>query len=177
MVSISALNSANLEQLVQGLSADDSARVFVSCGNVIPDHVIELRDEDGTVLGQRQVGRVYAKGPSIMQGYFNDPAATEEALVDGWLDTGDLGYWVGEPFARHGHTLAAVRVVVEFSFRRLGLHRLEAACVPPNVASQGVLTKAGFAQEGRAEAYLKIDGVWRDHLLFGRLSGPTGLGR
>ncbi len=95
----------------------------------------------------------------------------------GVAQMGTLGYWIGEPFARHGHTLAAVRAEVDFSFLRLGLHRLEAACVPTNTASQGVLVKAGFAQEGRAQAYLKIDGVWRDHLLFGSVSGPTGLGR
>ena len=95
----------------------------------------------------------------------------------GVAQMGTLGYWIGEPFARHGHTLAAVRAVVDFSFLRLGLHRLEAACVPTNAASQGILAKAGFAQEGRAQAYLKIDGVWRDHLLFGSVSGPTGLSR
>ena len=72
---------------------DDRTRVFVSCGKVIPGHVVEVREVDGTVLGERQVGRVFAKGPSIMQGYFNDPDATEESLSDGWLDTGDLGYW------------------------------------------------------------------------------------
>jgi fatty-acyl-CoA synthase len=72
---------------------DEDARVFVACGKVVPDHVVEIRDADGKVLGERQVGRVFAKGPSIMQGYFNEPDATAEALTDGWLDTGDLGYW------------------------------------------------------------------------------------
>lgn len=94
----------------------------------------------------------------------------------GVAQMGTLGYWVGEPYARHGHTLAAVRALADFSFLRLGLHRLEAACVPQNAASQGVLTKAGFTQEGYAAAYLKIDGAWRDHLLFARVSGAAGLG-
>ena len=94
----------------------------------------------------------------------------------GVAQMGTLGYWVGQPFARHGHTLAAVRAVTEFGFNRLGLHRLEAACVPENGPSRGVLLKAGFAEEGRAAAYLKIDGVWRDHLMFGKVSGPPGLG-
>ncbi len=57
---------------------------------------MEIRDPAGKVLGERQVGRVFFKGPSVMQGYFNEPDATAEALVDGWLDTGDLGYWIGD---------------------------------------------------------------------------------
>ncbi len=78
-----------------------------------------------------------------------------------------LGYWVGQPYARRGHTLAAVRAACRFCFTRLGLHRVEAACLPSNEASRALLTKAGFSLEGKARAYLKINGAWRDHLLFG----------
>ncbi|MGI8840251.1 MAG: GNAT family N-acetyltransferase [Caulobacteraceae bacterium] len=80
-----------------------------------------------------------------------------------------LGYWIGESFARQGHTAAAVGAVTRFCFERLGLHRLEAACIPANAASRGVLLKCGFRQEGMARAYLRINGAWRDHLLFGLL--------
>ncbi len=73
---------------------DDTARTFVACGKVVPGHKLEIRDEDGNVLGERAVGRAFFKGPSVMQGYFNNPDATAEALVDGWLDTGDLAYWI-----------------------------------------------------------------------------------
>jgi ribosomal-protein-alanine N-acetyltransferase len=82
-----------------------------------------------------------------------------------------VGYWVGAPFQRRGHTLAAVRTVSEFAFGPLGLHRLEAACVPENEPSRNLLLRAGFRQEGKAQAYLKINGVWRDHLTFGLLAG------
>ena len=75
-------------------SAD--ARTFVSCGKVLPEHRGEIRDENGNVLGDRQVGRLFVQGPSVMQGYFNDEEATQAALIDGWLDTGDLAYWIGE---------------------------------------------------------------------------------
>jgi len=70
------------------------ARTFVSCGKVLPGHRVEIRGESGEVLGQRQVGRVFVDGPSVMSGYFNDDAATADALKDGWLDTGDLAYWI-----------------------------------------------------------------------------------
>ena len=77
---------------------------------------------------------------------------------------------MGNPFARQGFTLSAVRAVTQFSFEKLALHRVEAACIPTNEASRGVLLKAGFTQEGMARAYLRINGSWRDHLLFGLVS-------
>ena len=91
----------------------------------------------------------------------------------GVAQMGSIGYWVGEPFVRQGHTTAAVRAVAAFAFQRLGLHRVEAACIPTNTASRGVLLKAGFTQEGLAKDYLRIAGAWRDHLLFG-LVAPRG---
>jgi [ribosomal protein S5]-alanine N-acetyltransferase len=89
----------------------------------------------------------------------------------GVAQMGTLGYWVGQPFARHGYTLAAVKTLARFAFDTLALHRVEAACVPENERSHGLLLKAGFKPEGRAAAYLKINGEWRDHLLFGMVAG------
>jgi [ribosomal protein S5]-alanine N-acetyltransferase len=91
-------------------------------------------------------------------------------IVRGVAQTGSIGYWIGEPFTRQGRATAAVKAVSTFAFRQLGLHRLEAACLPSNLGSQRVLRGAGFAEEGLAKAYLKINGAWRDHLLFGRVS-------
>ena len=88
----------------------------------------------------------------------------------GVAQMGSIGYWIGQPFTRRGYTVDAVRAVTGFCFGRLRLHRVEAACIPTNAASQGVLLKAGFQQEGLARDYLRIDGVWRDHLLFGLVS-------
>ena len=88
----------------------------------------------------------------------------------GVAQMGTIGYWCGRPFTRQGLTLSAVRAVTDFSFRTLGLHRLEAACIPENDPSRRLLAKAGFAEEGFARAYLKINGVWRDHVLFGLVS-------
>jgi len=85
----------------------------------------------------------------------------------GVAQTATLGYWAGEGFAGRGYTTAAVKAAVRFAFGRLGLHRVEAACVPENVRSARVLQKSGFQLEGRARAYLQIDGRWRDHSLFG----------
>jgi len=65
---------------------------------------------------------------------------------------------------------SAVRLICDFAFRHLGLHRVEAACLPHNTPSIGLLSKCGFEHEGLARGYLKIAGEWRDHLLFARLS-------
>ena len=88
----------------------------------------------------------------------------------GVAQMGSVGYWCGQPFARQGQTLAAVRMLTVFAFRTLALHRLEAACLPQNDASRRLLNRAGFKEEGLASAYLKINGVWRDHVLFGLVS-------
>jgi ribosomal-protein-alanine N-acetyltransferase len=57
-------------------------------------------------------------------------------------------------------------LVVRFAFATLGLHRVEAACVPENDPSRLLLEKVGFVREGYARAYLKIAGTWRDHFTF-----------
>jgi [ribosomal protein S5]-alanine N-acetyltransferase len=88
----------------------------------------------------------------------------------GVIQSATIGYWIGEAYAGNGYASAAVETVVSFAFNRLALHRVEAACVPDNMASMGVLIKQGFQLEGRASSYLKINGVWRDHLLFGLVS-------
>jgi [ribosomal protein S5]-alanine N-acetyltransferase len=84
----------------------------------------------------------------------------------GVAQAGTLGYWTGKPFAAQGYMTEALRAVVGFAFDDLGLHRLEAACLPTNVPSQRLLRRAGFTEEGFARAYLKINGRWEDHLLF-----------
>ncbi|HVZ54451.1 MAG TPA: GNAT family protein [Pseudolabrys sp.] len=87
----------------------------------------------------------------------------------GVAQAGSIGYWVGQPFAHKGYMTAAVRTLVPFCFGALRLHRLEAACIPTNDASIGLLEKTGFKREGYARGYLCINGAWQDHLLYARL--------
>ena len=76
-------------------TASRAARSFVICGSPLPDHEVEVRSESNAPLGDHNVGRIVVRGPSVMDGYFNDPAATAAVTTqDGWLDTGDLGYMI-----------------------------------------------------------------------------------
>ena len=85
--------------------AGSRIRSVVSCGAVLPGHGIQVRDADGAVLPERRVGRIFVRGPSLMQGYDGLPAETEAVLSpDGWLDTGDLGYWLGDRLAVTGRS-------------------------------------------------------------------------
>jgi fatty-acyl-CoA synthase len=70
------------------------AREFALCGVPLPGYVVEVRGETGAPVASGEVGRIYARGPSLMQAYFDRPEDTARVLsADGWLDTGDLGYW------------------------------------------------------------------------------------
>ncbi len=70
-----------------------ASRGFVICGKPISNHVIEVRGDTGAVLVDRQIGRIFIAGHSLMTGYFNNETATFEAIgADGFLDSGDMGY-------------------------------------------------------------------------------------
>ena len=79
------------------LTKPEHRRTFVACGLVLPGHEIEIRDFENNVLSGNKVGRICLKGPSVSPGYFQNTQATEAAFsADGWLDTGDLGYWLDD---------------------------------------------------------------------------------
>lgn len=65
---------------------------FANCGKALPGHAIEIRNELGIPLAEREIGHICISGPSLMSGYFQDMASQQEIQSTGWLDTGDLGY-------------------------------------------------------------------------------------
>lgn len=75
--------------------AAERFRAVVNCGKPVRDMAVEIRSEDGAALPERAIGKVWCQGGSVMTGYFRDPEATAACLVDGWLDTGDMGYMSG----------------------------------------------------------------------------------
>jgi ribosomal-protein-alanine N-acetyltransferase len=92
----------------------------------------------------------------------------------GIAQKGTLGYWIGEVYAKQGLMTEAVGLVCDFAFNTLRLHRVEASCLPRNDASQNLLRRLSFEEEGFAKSYLQINGKWEDHILWGRTNpSPT----
>ncbi|NVK15092.1 MAG: GNAT family N-acetyltransferase [Rhodobacteraceae bacterium] len=121
------------------------ARRSVSGGTALP--LFLIRREDQVLVG----------------------AITLDNIRRGPAQAGTLGYWTGLPFARQGYMREAIGAVVHHAFTKLDLSRIEAACLPENQASRGLLEKSGFKYEGVAQSYLQINGRWRTHVLYASL--------
>lgn len=98
-------------------------------------------------------------------------AVTLDNIRRGPAQSATIGYWIGQRHARQGYMREALGVLVHYAFTTLDLSRIEAACLPENGASRGVLEKSGFKYEGVAQSYLQIDGRWRNHVLYANLRG------
>ncbi len=92
----------------------------------------------------------------------------------GAASSAQIGYWMGEAWAGRGLMSEAVEAARGYAFKRLGLRRLEAACLPGNLPSQRLLRRQGFQQEGLARGYLEVNGRPEDHLLFSLLAEDAG---
>ena len=107
-------------------------------------------------------------------------AITLDNIRRGPAQAGTLGYWVGERYTRQGYMSEAIAAMVHHAFEKMGLSRIEAACLPENVASRGLLERSGFKYEGVAQSYLQINGRWRTHVLYASLRldrrGRTDIG-
>lgn len=107
-------------------------------------------------------------------------AITLDNIRRGPAQCGTIGYWIGQPYARQGYMREAISALVHYAFATLDLSRIEAACLPENTPSRGVLEKSGFKYEGVAQSYLQINGRWRNHVLYANLRhdrrGRTGAG-
>lgn len=118
-----------------------------SQGTALP--LLLIRREDAALLGAITLDNI-RRGPS---------------------QAGTLGYWMGQAHARQGYMREAILSVVHHAFTVMDLSRIEAACLPENAASRGVLEKCGFKYEGVAQSYLQIAGRWRNHVLYANLRG------
>ena len=98
-------------------------------------------------------------------------AITLDNIRRGPAQAGTLGYWIGASHARQGFMHEAIEAMVHHGFSVLDISRIEAACLPENRASRGVLERSGFKYEGVAQSYLQINGRWRNHVLYASLRG------
>lgn len=84
----------NREALARGVAVIDPAGLeLVAVGRPVPGFEIRIVDDEGGEQPTGHVGRVRVRGPSLMQGYLDRPDQTAQVLRNGWLDTGDLGFW------------------------------------------------------------------------------------
>ena len=103
-------------------------------------------------------------------------AITLDNIRRGPAQAATVGYWIGQQFAGQGHMREALGALVQHAFSTLDLSRIEAACLPKNLASRAVLEKTGFSYEGHARSYLQINGRWRNHVLYSNLRGDRRVG-
>ena len=137
------------------------------------DHLTRKAFTNRVYWAQRSIGGgtavplfLFRRGDETLLG-----AITMDNIRRGPAQAGTLGYWVGAAYARQGFMREAIEAVVHYGFTQLDLSRIEAACLPENAASRGVLEKSGFKYEGVAQSYLQINGRWRNHVLYANLRG------
>ena len=134
-----------------------------------------LRPEDFfTADGQRErLERQLADGTypfAILDGEAIAGTVNVFHIVRESLQSCTIGYWIDRARNGRGLATAAVEDVVAYAFGELALHRVEAATLLDNVASQRVLEKAAFDRIGVARRFLRINGEWRDFVLFQRVA-------
>jgi [ribosomal protein S5]-alanine N-acetyltransferase len=95
---------------------------------------------------------------------------TVSDIVRGPFQSGHLGYWVAEAYNGRGLASAAVAAMLEIGFGEAALHRIQAGTLVHNLGSQRVLQRNGFERIGLAPRYLRIAGLWQDHILYQRLN-------
>ncbi|GLQ34913.1 GCN5 family N-acetyltransferase [Amylibacter marinus] len=96
-------------------------------------------------------------------------AITLDNIRRGPAQAATLGYWIGQDYARMGYMSEAINAIVAYAFSKLDLSRIEAATLPENKPSRGLLEKSGFKYEGVAQSYLQIAGRWRTHVLYANI--------
>jgi ribosomal-protein-alanine N-acetyltransferase len=132
-----------------------------------PDPV-ESRDAFAMRCGARQ--RERQLGTGFAYGIFVGSAFAGEINLSivqrGPFQSSYVGYWIDEACAGQGLMPEAVVCMCRSAFEDIGLHRVQISIIPRNTASRRVVEKLGIRDEGTAERYLEIAGVWEDHIRY-----------
>ncbi len=136
-----------------------------------PDHLVRKAFTNRVYWAQRSISGGGAVPLFLLRRTDQElvGAITLDNIRRGPAQAGTLGYWTGEAFARQGYMREAIAALVHHAFTQLDLSRIEAACLPENTASRGLLESSGFKYEGVAQSYLQINGRWRTHVLYASL--------
>ncbi len=114
---------------------------------------------------ERQAGAAYGLGLFVDNTFCGEVNLNN--VQRGALQSGTVGYWVDQAFAGHAYVAEAVVVLARFAFEQLSLHRLEICIIPRNHRSRRVMEKLEIRDEGIAQRFLEINGVWEDHIRYG----------
>ena len=110
-------------------------------------------------------------GTAYQFGLFVDQHVAGEVnlnnVIRGAMQSGTIGYWIDERHAGNAYVAEGVVVVLQFAFEQLMLHRIEICIVPRNLRSRRIVEKLQIRDEGVAQRYLEINGVWEDHIRYG----------
>lgn len=145
------------EATVPLLSADNQDQIGAQD---LPSYFEMVRTLNSQARNQRSFSFAIWKGPNLIG------QISLGGVIFGAMRGGYIGYWIDRNFTNKGYTTQAVRLVTEFAFTTLKLHRIEINLRPENTASRRVAEKAGYLYEGERSRYLHIDGDWRDHICF-----------
>jgi [ribosomal protein S5]-alanine N-acetyltransferase len=114
--------------------------------------------------------RQFLSGNSVNLGIFKDDSFIGKIkisnIVMGVFKNAFVGYSMDRDEQGNGYMKEALRLVLDYAFNNLGLHRIEATTLVDNIKSQSVLLACGFKEIGISEKYLFINGKWRDHKIF-----------
>ncbi len=113
---------------------------------------------------ERQLGTGFGFGIFVGETLVGE--LTLSSVQRGPFQSAFIGYWVDEAMAGRGYVPEAVVVALAFAFEELDLHRIEISIIPRNDRSLRVVDKLAIRNEGVAERFLQINGVWEDHARF-----------
>lgn len=114
---------------------------------------------------ERQSGNAYCMGLFVNNVFTGE--VNLNSVMRGAMQSGTIGYWIDEAKAGNSYVSEAVLVLMKFAFEELRLHRMEICIVPRNANSRRVVKKLQLREEGIAERFLEINGVWEDHVRYG----------
>ena len=114
---------------------------------------------------ERQLGAAYAFGLFVDNAFAGEVNLNN--VLRGAMQSGTIGYWIDQAHAGHSYVAEGVVVLARYAFEELHLHRLEICIIPRNDNSRRVMEKLRIREEGIAQRFLEINGVWEDHVRYG----------
>jgi acyl-CoA synthetase (AMP-forming)/AMP-acid ligase II len=152
VVEVLAADDLNDHRFARAAGQEDNAVTLVGCGRALPDHQLRIVDDEGEQVPERQVGEIVLRGPSVMLGYYKQPALTARTIRDGWLHTGDLGYVSdGELFV-----CGRAKDIIIVNGRKFHPQDLEWAVDDLDGVRRGRVVAFGASEPGRADRVIIV---------------------